>query len=465
VAPLGGGRTVWIRWDRARHPYLGAVTWAKRSPLTLVVMNREQNELLMLAADPDTGKTRELVRESDPAWVNLDPEMPAWLPDGRGFLWTSERGGAWQLELRDKSGRLVRPLTEPELGYQGFAGLSGEGHAWVLASDDPRQRHVYRIPLAGGPPQRVTVGDGDHQVATSARTEVHVLAATSAAGARRWSVRRGLASEVGELPSLAERPPLSPRVEFTTVELDGRVHRASVVRPQAFDPSRRYSVLLNVYGGPHAMMVQIDPRAYLLDQWYADAGFVVVRSDGRGTPRRGRDWERAIRGDLASVPLDDQVAALRALARARPEMDLDQVGVFGWSFGGYLSAMAVLRRPDVFRAAVAGAPVTDWRDYDTCYTERYMGLPAENRAGYQQTSALSHAGALERPLLLVHGTTDDNVYFTHSLKLAQALFRAGRPFDMLPLAGFTHMVPDPAVKKALVHRIVDFFRGHLAPPH
>jgi dipeptidyl-peptidase-4 len=161
----------------------------------------------------------------------------------------------------------------------------------------------------------------------------------------------------------------------------------------------------------------------------------------------------------------DQVAVLRELAKTHPEMDMDQVGILGWSFGGYMSAMAVLLEPDVYRAAVAGAPVTDWRDYDTFYTERYMGLPEENAEGYEKTSALTHARSLRRPLLLVHGTTDDNVYFTHTLKLSQALFRAGREFEMLPLAGFTHMVPDPAVKSALVHRIVGFFRRHLQPPH
>src|SRR5690606_13049983 len=261
-----------------------------------------------------------------------------------------------------------------------------------------------------------------------------------------------------------ERPPVTARVELASVEVDGRTHHAAVVRPRAFDPARRYPVLLNVYGGPHVRTVGADPRAYLLDQWYADAGFIVVRSDNRGTPHRGGAWERAVHRDLCTTALDDQVAVMRELGAGRREMDLEQVGVFGWSFGGYLSAMAVLLRPEVFRAAVAGAPVTDWRDYDTTYTERYMGLPEENSDGYQRTSALSHAPRLERPLLLVHGTTDDNVYFTHSLKLAQALFRAGRHFEMLPLAGFTHMVPDPAVKKALVHRIVGFFRAHLAPP-
>jgi dipeptidyl-peptidase-4 len=284
-------------------------------------------------------------------------------------------------------------------------------------------------------------------------------------GETTWSVRRADGSEAGKLPSVAEKPPFKPAVEHITASADGRSYQAAIVRPRALIKGRRYPVLLNVYGGPHANMVDLNPTAYLLDQWYADAGFVVVRIDGRGTPRRGRAWERSIKNDLVTIAMADQVAVLKALAAGRPEMDLDQVGIFGWSFGGYMAAMAVLMEPDVFRAAVAGAPVTDWRDYDTFYTERYMGLPAENTAGYDRTSALPRAADLRRPLLLVHGTTDDNVYFTHSLKLSQALFRAGREFDMLPLAGFTHMVPDPVVKARLVHRIVGFFRRHLAPPH
>jgi dipeptidyl-peptidase-4 len=234
-----------------------------------------------------------------------------------------------------------------------------------------------------------------------------------------------------------------------------------VLRPRSFERGRRYPVLLSVYGGPHASVVKSDPYTYLLDQWYADGGFVVVRADGRGTPGHGREWERAIHQRLASVALDDQVALLRAVAADRPELDLDRVGITGWSFGGYLSTMAVLLRPDVFRAGAAGAPVTDWRNYDTHYTERYMGLLPESQAAYDESSALTHAAKLSRPLLLIHGTTDDNVYFTHSLELSQALFRAGKPFEMLPLAGFTHMVPDPVVKKALSRRVLEFFRRNL----
>jgi dipeptidyl-peptidase-4 len=200
--------------------------------------------------------------------------------------------------------------------------------------------------------------------------------------------------------------------------------------------------------------------AYLMDQWYADAGFVVVRADGRGTPHRGRSWERAIAGDLITTPLADQVAALDALARRHPELDRGRVGVFGWSFGGYLATLALLLRPDVFHAAVAGAPVTDWSLYDTAYTERYMRLPSENPDGYRRASALTHAATLRRPLLLVHGTSDDNVHFAHSLALIDALYRAGKRAELVALPS-THMVTDPKQSLAREKLQVQFFREKL----
>ena len=189
--------------------------------------------------------------------------------------------------------------------------------------------------------------------------------------------------------------------------------------------------------------------------------------DGRGTPGRGREWERAIDGDFMSAPLEDQIEALQQLGDRHPEMDMERVGVWGWSFGGYFSAMAALRRPDIFRAAVAGAPVSEWRDYDTHYTERYIGLPeSEGEEGaYHVSSVLTYAVEAEpedlRPMLIIHGTADDNVYFSHSLKLQNAMFRAGRPSELLALSGLTHMVPEPNVMRRMQERIMRFFERHL----
>jgi dipeptidyl-peptidase-4 len=234
-----------------------------------------------------------------------------------------------------------------------------------------------------------------------------------------------------------------------------------ILRPLDFDRDRRYPVIVSVYGGPHSQMVQATAQNYLIQQWLADQGFVVVSIDGRGTPGRGRDWERAIRWNLIDVPLRDQATALQALGRRFPEMDLNRVGITGWSFGGYFTVLALERMPSVFHSGVAGAPVTDWQDYDTHYTERYMGLPDRNAAGYQASSALTWAGDLVRPLLILHGTADDNVYFLNSLKLCDALFRTSRSFEMVPLRGYTHMVADSLGVTQVNQRTVRHFRKTL----
>jgi len=238
---------------------------------------------------------------------------------------------------------------------------------------------------------------------------------------------------------------------------------AAIVRPRSFRPGHRYPVLVHVYGGPTSQMAKADPWGYLLDQWIADHGFIVFAMDGRGTPGRGRAWERVIKGNLIDLQLDDQVAGLQAAGARYPELDLARAGMFGWSFGGYFSAMAAMRRPDVFKAAVAGAPVCDWQDYDTHYSERYLGLPQQNPEGYRKSSVLTYCAELKVPLLIVHGTADDNVYFMHSLKMADSLFRAGRPYEFLVLPGFTHMVPDAVVQRSLQERILGFFAAHLQP--
>ncbi len=285
---------------------------------------------------------------------------------------------------------------------------------------------------------------------------------TKPKGRRQQIVKHIDGSKIGTLRSIAEQPPFTPHVEFTTVGHDPYFH-AAIIRPRQFEPDRKYPVIVNVYGGPRAQKVRLSAQRYLLQQWIADHGFVVVTIDGRGTPSRGRAWERIVKGNLIKVPLDDQVAGLQALGKKYHELDLEHVGIFGWSFGGYFSAHAVMQRPDVYHVGVAGAPVADWRDYDTHYTERYMGLPQKNKQGYDDASVLTYADKLSRPLLLIHGTADDNVYFTHSLKISNALFRAGKQHEFLVLSDFTHMVADPLVTERLYERIMQFFIANLKP--
>ena len=221
-------------------------------------------------------------------------------------------------------------------------------------------------------------------------------------------------------------------------------------------------MIVRVYGGPTSVMVRPSATAMALDRWLADRGFIVVRTDGRGTPGRGSDWLRAVKHDFISAPLDDLGETVTLLTERYPEMDPERVGVFGWSWGGYFAAMAATRRPDVFAAAVAGAPVVDWLDYDTHYTERYMGVPGTEHADYGASNVLANADNLRTPLMLIHGTADDNVYFTHSTKLAEALIRAGKPFEFLPLPGVTHSPTDAEIVVPLYRRIAEFFTEELA---
>jgi dipeptidyl-peptidase-4 len=464
ILPATGGETVWVEWDREAYPYLAKVVWDEKAPPVLLVQNREQNLELLLAADPQSGATRELLREEDAAWLNIDDSVPKWLDSGEAFLWSSERDGQWQLELRGADGKLLGPLTTKELNYRRLIGVDETLKvAYVMGGADPTQTQIFRVPLAPGNRkfEQLTRDPGVHGVTLSKESGVYVLSASTLSGQQRQTVHRRDDARAGQLQSVAAQPSLVPNVELTTIGDDPRMN-AAIIRPKTFQAGRIYPVIVSVYGGPHSQMVIASRQKYLLDAWLAEQGFIVVSLDGRGTPSRGREWERAIRGNLIDVPLADQAYGLQALGAKYKELDLSRVGVFGWSFGGYFSAMAVHRRPDVFHAAVAGAPVTDWLDYDTHYTERYLGLPQENAAGYKASSVLTYAPQLKQPLLVVHGTADDNVYFLHSVRLADALFRAGREFDFLPLTGLTHMVPDPVVTRQLYTRIAEYFLDHVA---
>jgi dipeptidyl-peptidase-4 len=468
VVPVVGGPTVWIQWDNESHPYLTTVRWDNHGPLTIAVQSRNQGELVLLEADHTTGVTRELLEEQDGTWVNVRQDVPRWLAADRGFLWASESHGAWQLEWRGPRGALENIIVPAQYGFTKLLGCNTvTGEILFAGRPDATQQRLYRTTLQGGTIVELTPRTGWHTAVANDDLSFHVQTATTLETMPRTTVHRNDGTRLGELPSLAEEPPFIPRVELVHLGEAPGFH-AALVRPRNFDFAARYPVIVHVYGGPlphdRSGVVTTSMGSWLLRQWIADQGFVVVCADGRGTPGRGRDWERAIFKRLGTIPLTDLVTALRLLVSRFPELDPERVGVFGWSFGGYLSALAVLKEPDLFKTAVAGAPVTDWADYDTHYTERYLGMPETDAEAYREASLLTWAPGLHRPLLLMHGTDDDNVYFRHTLKLADALFRAGRHFELLPLSGFTHMVPDPHVNEQLYARIMRHFKSALGEP-
>jgi dipeptidyl-peptidase-4 len=464
IIPLTGGKTVWVDWDAKAYPYLATVKWPKGGPLTVLVQNRTQTEEQLLAVEPTTGRTRLLLTEKDAAWVELVQTFPLWLADGSGFLWHTERNGGPEVELRNADGRLARSWVKPEAGFRGLARFIDKDRTlYFHGGPNPTESYLWRV-KDGGAPERLSTGVPapayELPAAISPRGGLLVAVSQTDTTMPGAFVLRPDGTRVGELPSVAAAPPLTPNTQFFQVGEEG--FHASVIRPRNAKPGVKLPVIVYVYGA--RTMVRHGMADNLLNQWLADQGFLLVRFDGRGTPHRTSSWQRAMKYEFATTPLNDQIAALQALAEKVPELDLSRVGIYGWSFGGYTSAFAALTRPDVFKAAVAGAPVVDWLDYDSHLTERYLGLPQEHPEVYAKNSLLTYAkepGKPLAPLLIIHGTADDNVYFFHTLKLSHALFLAGKPHELLPLSGLTHMVPDPLVTQRQYERMLDFFQKHL----
>lgn len=463
VVALAGGKTTWLDWDRKQFPYVAQVAWSKEGPLALYVLDRLQKHGRLIAFDPKTGKGRQLLEEVDDAWLDVDGSCPWFLPDG-SFLWSTERTGSWTLEHHAADGALKKTVVGGALGYRELLDVDpAKSTIFVAASSDPTERRVYGVGFDG---KQVELGKGVQSYPKFARDHrTFVGYEGTPDGTRAWVARSIDGGLSRELPMVAEVAPKTP-AQLLSVGPDET--RVSVLRPKSFVAGRKYPVIDAAYGGPHVAIVTADGASNVRDQWLADTlDAIVVKIDARGTPFRGRAWSRALKGAFHRVPLEGHVQALQALGEKLPELDLGRVGVFGWSFGGYFSALAVLEHPEVYKVAVAGAPVSDWRDYDTAYTERYLGLPTDNAAVYEAVDLgvwARRAIAIDappRPLLVFHGTADDNVYFVHSLKLTEGLTKSGRPFELVPLPGQTHMPSTAAALELVFGRTTQFFRDHL----
>lgn len=434
VAPALGGQ----EW-----PYLASVAWTTAG-LVAVSQTRDQRRTSTWQVDPATGTTTELYADSDPQWVEIVP--------GAGVL----VGGAEAPVVvtcadRDGCRRLLvggAPVSPADVQVRAVVD-AGDDRVIVSGNpiDDPTVLHVYR--WASGDWTQLTEGTGVHS-AVAGRTVVLINRATPEAPGSTWLVPGGAA-----LANHAETPLLTPNVTVLRTPASGLA--VAVLLPAGRSPGDggpSLPVLLDPYAGPHAQRVVQTFNAHCTSQWFADQGFAVVVVDGRGTPGRGSAFERAVHHDLAEGVLADQIEGLAHAADEIGVLDLGRVAIRGWSFGGFLAALAVLRRPDVFHSAIAGAPVTEWRLYDTHYTERYLGHPDSRPDVYDANSLLPLAGDLTRPLLLIHGLADDNVVAAHTLRFSSALLAAGRPHEVLPLVGVTHMTPQEVVaENLLLHQL------------
>jgi dipeptidyl-peptidase-4 len=483
VVDADGGATTWLGIDGdPRNQYLARMDWTPRqNELVVQRLNRQQNTMDVLLADASTGAVRTVLTERDSAWVNVvtfggDMEFGslAWIDGGRSFLWTSERDG-WNHVYRvgRETGRATR-LTTGEFDVISVAGTDPVG-GWlyyVASPENPTQRSLWRTRLDGrGTPERLSPpsapGSHGYTIAPGFRFAFDVFSSfgtppvtslVSLPAHRQVRVLAGNDSLARRVASLARGT-----AEFVKVQgADGVELNAWLMKPADFDPSRRYPILFYVYGGPGSQTVADSwgGSRYLWHLMLTQRGYLVASVDNRGTGARGRDWRKVVHRQLGVVETRDQAAAAATFGRMA-FVDPARIGIWGWSYGGFMSLNSLFQAPDVYRAAIAVAPVTHWKYYDTIYTERYNGLPQENAAGYDAGSPLSHVQGLRGSLLLVHGTGDDNVHFQNSEVLINALVDAGKPFDLMIYPNRTHSISGGMTSLHLFDLMTRYLDEHL----
>ena len=451
IAGLDGAMTE-ARWDRAACEYLVGAGWDTHGPYA-AVQSRDQCTVRLLGIDPAGGQTAVLAEQTDPCWVQLVPGLPARTGSG-AWLGHADRDATRHLTVDGVS------VTPPGLQLRAVLGVDGD-EVLFAASGDPAETHLWSYCGDEGPRQLSTEA-AVHSGTRRAGTLVQVSRGSGPVGGT-VTVRRPGRPDV-PIASLAERPALE--VHRTRLLLGPRELRADLYLPSWYQPGRGpLPILADPYNGAGMQRVtaERDWRS-LVSQWFAEQGFAVLVADGRGTPGRGPGWEREVHGDLFGPVLDDQVTAVHEAARQRPELDLGRVGIRGWSFGGSLAALAVLRRPDVFHVAAAGAGVTDQRLYNAHCRERFLGHPGKFPERYEACSLVREAPSLTRPLLLMHGLSDSNVHPGNTLLLSQALLAAGRPHEVLLLPGAGHGAIGEAVTEDLLWHQVRFLQRHLGVP-
>ena len=474
VVSVEGGEPVWMDLGAEQDIYLARVQWLPDGRLSAQIENRHQTALELAAFDPLTGKRTTLLLETSPLWINLhDLFRPLEKPyQGQAgcFLWASERSGFRHLYLFAAQGGLIRQLTSGEWMVDAVVGVDeSAGQVYFTATlDDPRECHLYAVSLEGGPPRRLTHAPGTHAAVVDHACQRFIDTCHSLDQPpviRLCSLQDGspLATLYDERDPRLDQLQLEPPELVTLQNRGGTTLYGAIFRPPAHFGPGPYPTLIYVYGGPHTQLVvnAWTLTATMRVQYLRSLGFLVFVLDNRGSARRGLAFEGMIKHDLGHLEVEDQVDGVHWLV-AQGLADPERVGVFGWSYGGYMATMCLLRAPMTFKVAVAGAPASHWDGYDTHYTERYMGLPQFNPLGYQESSVMQHVANLRGKLMLVHGLIDENGHFRHTARLINALIAARKPYDLLLFPNERHMPRSPADRVFMEEQVRDYFLEHLA---
>jgi dipeptidyl-peptidase-4 len=464
VVSKDGGPTRWMDLGETRGHLIARVYWTPDSSAVAVTrLNRVQNELDFLRASATSGASQVLIHETDRTWINVTDNF-RFLKNGQ-FLWSSERDGFRHLYLYSAEGKQISRVTEGNWEVESITGVDeAKGRVFYVSTEpSPLQRQLWSINLDGTGKTRLTKEDGTHSVSMSPSTDYYLDTWSNLTNPPSRVLHSGDGAEVNMYHE-ADRKPLEDYkfapVEIATVKAsDGTTLYGKLIKPIGFQAGRKYPVIVMVYGGPGAQTI--------FDAWYgmgweqalAQRGFVIWALDNRGSSGRGHAFESVLYRRFGKTELADQKSGLEYLI-GQGFVDPARVGLFGWSYGGYMTLYSLLNAPDVFRAGIAGAPVTDWHNYDTIYTERYLGLPDENEEAYKASSDVSYADQLKSRLLIVHNIEDDNVLFQNSLQMSDAFEKADKLFDMVVYTQKSHGVGGPA-RKHLLELTTEFFEKNL----
>jgi len=440
--------------------YIARVDWHPDGRLFVQWLRRDWQRLELIAYDPSSGSSQRLLVEEQTPWINLHDDL-RFIPATGEFVWSSEKTGFRHLYLHASEGSMVRQLTHGDWPAESTVALDGERRFVYFQGwrRTPVERHLFRVSLDGGEPEQLTTEPGMHSTHVAPDFSSFVDTHSNRGAPPRVTVKAmdGRVLHTLHEPARVDLDLTPP--ELHTFEVDGTQLHAAVYRPRATGKS---PLVVMVYGGPVAQTVTdswdmtVDLRAQML----TEHGFVVLKVDNRGSARRGLSFESHIARRMGVIEVADQVAGVRWL-EGLGIADSTRVGVTGWSYGGYMTLMSLLKAPDVFKAGVAGAPVTDWDGYDTAYTEKYMSTPVANPDGYRDASALSFVEALRGDLLVVHGMIDENVHFRHTARLIQRLIDAGKPYETLIYPNERHMPRSEKDRADMERRLLAFFERAL----
>jgi len=468
VASLNGGEPRAMDTGAETDIYIPRVNWLTDSKyLAVQRLNRTQTTLDLLIAEAATGKTRTALSENDPNWINVSDDL-CFLKDGKRFVWSSERSGYRHLYLYDLEGKQLAQLTKGEWEVSAVDAIDeSKGLVYFTATEkSPLERRLYRVAFDGTGFARLTKDEGTHAPVFAPNASAFYDTYSNTAAPPRQDLYRADGSRIAtinenKVAELADYHLSS--VEFLTVKSrDGVQLNASIIKPPDFNPQKKYPVLVYTYGGPHAQVVRNGwgGANFLWHQLMAQKGYIIFSLDNRGSAGRGHAFEAPLHFRMGAQELSDQRDGVKYL-RSLSYVDANRIGIWGWSYGGYMTLHAMFEAGDDFKVGFAGGPVTDWRYYDTIYTERYLGLPQKNEKGYQDSSPVKYARQLKGKLLIAHGTGDDNVHYANTLAVINDLIEAGKYVEVLAFPGRGHGVSDPPARRVLMQRVTQFFLDNL----